>query len=704
MARIDTLPNFLTDVATAIRNKTGESELLAPEDYDTEIESIQGGGYSGPLPSSTIMSSIVCEGSNIKIKLITDDLASGTRIYYKEGELPSTSDSYIDVPKNTDVAIIPNVNMNSMYGIKSESYIIYDENKKAFNNSISYGTTALKMTMHYNSAGAVLLDLPEEVQGNAATFTTYSTYTNTFYLGIAGKLYKLDCNVEMPQFVRIGSDQTFSSNMRMTPTDQGLFIQGSSVWLLYNEQTGSWGNIGKSINGYIEVLSNEDIFFNDGQYGNGMLYLYNKQTKVLDKFNGGKYKCNDNWYIDDGSTIYISTFYNSNKTGFEIYKYNADTSQYDLVGVNTTASLSSVTRCLMGIKQYTNVLLAQVNNCLYYLKDGVFTVIDLPLSSYNSPFYRSASNRYMPNCGIVQDPNNTNIFYITFHAGYYGYGAYFYKVNIDTNELEQLWYVHDSSYYNYLDSAIAFFDNKAITKRGYYDTINNEYVSKSITGMLYDESIIEKNGKLYSIGTSVYKWNSENIDFTLIGNINGASGYVRFIDNGDKIYIYNNSIQTGTSVCGIYVLDTINDTLTQITNISYNNAVIINNKAFFRGSSGVKQFIVDLENDTYSFSDYYCGNGFSYIFNTVEGGANSTIAAKPDDSIRVAEIQLIETMYHNKIIYGLDKELLDLSISDKTYTLKQSEWYMYNYIYKGTCYQSNDYSNIVVLFTPQNNS
>ena len=44
MARTNTLTNFLTDVADSIRSKTGKSELIACEDFDTEIESISGGG------------------------------------------------------------------------------------------------------------------------------------------------------------------------------------------------------------------------------------------------------------------------------------------------------------------------------------------------------------------------------------------------------------------------------------------------------------------------------------------------------------------------------------------------------------------------------------------------------------------------------------------------------------------------------------
>ncbi len=44
MARIDTVTNFLTDVADSIRSKTGKSEPIACEDFDTEIASIQTGG------------------------------------------------------------------------------------------------------------------------------------------------------------------------------------------------------------------------------------------------------------------------------------------------------------------------------------------------------------------------------------------------------------------------------------------------------------------------------------------------------------------------------------------------------------------------------------------------------------------------------------------------------------------------------------
>lgn len=40
MANITNLPDFLTDVANAIRNKKNSTALIYPENFDTEIESI----------------------------------------------------------------------------------------------------------------------------------------------------------------------------------------------------------------------------------------------------------------------------------------------------------------------------------------------------------------------------------------------------------------------------------------------------------------------------------------------------------------------------------------------------------------------------------------------------------------------------------------------------------------------------------------
>ena len=55
MAKNNNLKDFLTDVADAIRSKTGESGLINPQDFSARIASIQTGGGGGdtPAPSPT---------------------------------------------------------------------------------------------------------------------------------------------------------------------------------------------------------------------------------------------------------------------------------------------------------------------------------------------------------------------------------------------------------------------------------------------------------------------------------------------------------------------------------------------------------------------------------------------------------------------------------------------------------------------------
>lgn len=54
MARIDTLPHFLTDVADAIREKKGTSETIQASDFDTEIENLPSGGSNNALIDTSL--------------------------------------------------------------------------------------------------------------------------------------------------------------------------------------------------------------------------------------------------------------------------------------------------------------------------------------------------------------------------------------------------------------------------------------------------------------------------------------------------------------------------------------------------------------------------------------------------------------------------------------------------------------------------
>lgn len=58
MARTDNLGNFLTDIANAIRNKTGGTASLKPANFDTEISNIKSGSKYPPITLNTAGTSL----------------------------------------------------------------------------------------------------------------------------------------------------------------------------------------------------------------------------------------------------------------------------------------------------------------------------------------------------------------------------------------------------------------------------------------------------------------------------------------------------------------------------------------------------------------------------------------------------------------------------------------------------------------------
>lgn len=79
MARTDNLTNFLTDVADAIRDKKGTSDLILASNFDTEIESIESGGGSNQEIDDLISGTIV--------ELYTDATRTRTNCFYQCNQL-----------------------------------------------------------------------------------------------------------------------------------------------------------------------------------------------------------------------------------------------------------------------------------------------------------------------------------------------------------------------------------------------------------------------------------------------------------------------------------------------------------------------------------------------------------------------------------------------------------------------------------------
>lgn len=67
MARIDTLTNFLTDVAAAIKAKKGDDTAIPAANFDTEITNLSSGGGEGSDDNTTLISLIDRTVTSIEI-------------------------------------------------------------------------------------------------------------------------------------------------------------------------------------------------------------------------------------------------------------------------------------------------------------------------------------------------------------------------------------------------------------------------------------------------------------------------------------------------------------------------------------------------------------------------------------------------------------------------------------------------------------
>lgn len=115
MARTDTLGNFLTDVAEAIRTKEGTTETIPASEFDTRISNLSGGGsedlteelatYNTELEEQNITLNDIIRalkgkgtgsgGANINIFIQEDEPTSFEGIWFKTSQ---------EVPKNVELA------------------------------------------------------------------------------------------------------------------------------------------------------------------------------------------------------------------------------------------------------------------------------------------------------------------------------------------------------------------------------------------------------------------------------------------------------------------------------------------------------------------------------------------------------------------------------------------------------------------------
>ena len=176
MARIDTLGNFLTDVATSIRTKKGTTNKITPKDFDTEIESIQSGGGTPNLQEKSVTIT-----ENTTTEIIADSDYDGLSKVSVTTNIPTSSEMFTitnctylfqnDYRNDVIDKLLPFCN-----GTTDTSYMFNSCSKLSTLNLSNFDTSSvINMSYMFNMCSNLTsLDL------SSFDFTKVSSYSNMF--------------------------------------------------------------------------------------------------------------------------------------------------------------------------------------------------------------------------------------------------------------------------------------------------------------------------------------------------------------------------------------------------------------------------------------------------------------------------------------------------------------------------------------------
>lgn len=180
MAKDNNIQDFLTDVANAIRDKKGTSDLINPQDFSNEIASIEVGGGGGIHIGSTEPS----DDDSIWID-ITEE----------------TPPSIIEISRDIRDEAIPMINENSINYINEQNYQNEEQVKDMVNDTIvkvkelSLSTYTIKPNTFYMfpTANEIVVNLKEATdvsryneymfQFTSNDYTTLTLPTNIKWIG-----------------------------------------------------------------------------------------------------------------------------------------------------------------------------------------------------------------------------------------------------------------------------------------------------------------------------------------------------------------------------------------------------------------------------------------------------------------------------------------------------------------------------------------
>lgn len=219
MARIDTLGNFLTDVAAAIKDKTGKTDTITPANFDTEISSIEGGGTSENLTEELNAYNTELTNQETTLEDILDVLrtkaaGSGASVYH-----PYICDVYRNETTGKSVSMtLSNVNQ---YDVDADLALVYFWVRSNYTVSEDVTILAEKDCPTYNDGTNQKL-VVGYTTSNMQMGNTLFTVTQEAEARI-GYGYIMLGNCEIPEFID-DVNITGKENSTIVETDEYLNI------------------------------------------------------------------------------------------------------------------------------------------------------------------------------------------------------------------------------------------------------------------------------------------------------------------------------------------------------------------------------------------------------------------------------------------------------------------------------------------------
>lgn len=285
MAKNDNLQDFLTDVANAIRNKKGTSDLINPQNFSSEIESIESNSFNVELfygfwqlkkDNQTYVIKVYDTGkldyeiyassptkyTDISYTIINDTI----EFQFVSGGSADNIEITVKTFKYENGTLI-DINTNDIY-----SHILFSDGTLSVTENGSYGST--------DSNGFNMVEV--NVQGGDYDINAVYNDDGTQSLAIVDSDFSIDRNAEIKQLKEVIKRLIERKESNVTLPDNLVTVIGSYSFY-------KWNNLNRIVIPEGVVTIESSAFYNCA-----LSSVIFKQNSMLSRLEGGAFYSNKN--------------------------------------------------------------------------------------------------------------------------------------------------------------------------------------------------------------------------------------------------------------------------------------------------------------------------------------------------------------------------------------------------------------------------